>query len=85
MSTHIWDLDPAQGFRPVKEYLLPGTEVLEGYIIHTLRPERFGVGADGDTVHLLSSSDVYEPGASVPAQAKLWHVSFRLPVVTGAR
>jgi hypothetical protein len=71
---HLWQLDPDAGFSPVKEWELPGTEVLEGYICHTLRPERFGGEVDGDTIHLMTAR--YLPGTEL---AELWHVCFELP------
>lgn len=77
---HLWDLDAANGFKPTHEYVLPGTEKLQGYVIHTLRPERFGGQSDGDTVHLVTAS--YEPDPADPTKqtAALWHCSFHLPV-----
>ncbi|MCX7597303.1 MAG: hypothetical protein N2512_00320 [Armatimonadetes bacterium] len=66
-------------FRPSREYSLPGTEVLEGYVIHTLRPERFGGQADGDTVHLYAAS--FHPREDNPnvRENRFWHVAFELP------
>ncbi len=71
---HLWRLDPEDGFKPLKEWVLEGTDMLEGYVCHTLRPERFGGEADGDNIHLLTAK--YQ---KAPDRAQLWHVSFRLP------
>jgi hypothetical protein len=71
---HLWRLDPDKGFKPVKEWRLEGTEVLEGYVCHTLRPERFGGEADTDTIHLMTAKYF-----KAPDRAQLWHVFFTLP------
>jgi len=75
----LWELEPPPTLKPMREYTLPGTEVLQGYVIHTLRPERFGGQADGDTVHLYSAS--FHPRENDPAaqEHRFWHVYFRLP------
>ncbi len=71
---HLWRLDPDKGFKPVKEWRLEGTDVLEGYVCHTLRPERFGGETDGDTIHLMTAKYL-----KAPDRAQLWHVYFSLP------
>ncbi len=71
---HLWRLDPREGFRPIKEWIIAGTEVLEGYVCHTLRPERFGGEADGQAIHLMTAKYL-----KAPDRAQLWHVSFSLP------
>ena len=78
-NLRLWKLDPEAGFKAVKEYELPGTDVLEGYVIHTLRPERFGGEGDGDTVHLLSVKHVYQADGKTVAHGELWHAAFDLP------
>jgi hypothetical protein len=81
-NLRLWKLDSAAGFKPVKEYELPGTDVLEGYVIHTLRPERFGGEGDGDTVHLLSAKFAYQADGKTidnSAPSELWHAAFDLP------
>ncbi len=81
---HLWAIDPDNGFKPTREYILPGTRKLEGYVIHPLRPDRFGGEDDGDTIHVMSARYVDEKGQS-PASgekahhAELWYASFRLP------
>ncbi len=71
---HLWHLDPDKGFKPMKEWLIEGTDGLEGYVCHTLRPERFGGEADGDTIHLMTAKYL-----KAPDRAQLWHVFFSLP------
>jgi hypothetical protein len=78
-NLRLWKLDPDAGFKAVKEYELPGTDVLEGYVIHTLRPERFGGEGDGNTVHLLSVKFVYQADGQTVAHGELWHAAFDLP------
>lgn len=75
----LWELEPPPSLKPTREYALPGTEVLQGYVIHTLRPERFGGQADGDIVHLYTAS--FHPQADNPAahENRFWHAYFRLP------
>jgi hypothetical protein len=48
---------------------------LEGYVMHTLRPQRFGGEDDGDTIHLLNTTT----SSGDPNNEKLYHASFRLP------
>ena len=36
-NLHLWTLDNNAGFKPIPEYELPGTDKLDGYVIHTLR------------------------------------------------
>jgi hypothetical protein len=60
--------------------VLPRTEKLQGYVIHTLRPERFGGQSDGDTVHLVTASYTPDPADPAKQTAALWHCWFRLPV-----
>jgi hypothetical protein len=77
-NLHLWAVDPDNGFKPTKEWELPGTDVLQAYVIHTLRPARFGGETDGDTIHLMTAK--YLPvEKDQPAKAELWHASFRLP------
>jgi len=79
-GTTLWlyPLDPAHGYLSTERRELTGTEVLQGYVIYPLRPERFGGEGDGDTVHLVSAQDVAARDGQ-PARAVLWHASFRLP------
>ena len=79
-TLHLWRLDPDTGFKPTAEWTLPGTESLRGYILHTLRPERFGGEGSGDTVHLVTAARHadYEPGEDHPVT--IWHGRFDLPV-----
>ncbi len=82
---HLWAIDPTNGFKPTREYVLPGTKKLEGYVIHPLRPERFGGEDDGDTIHVVSACYVDENGQPPAAgqkahHAELWHAQFSLPV-----
>ncbi len=82
---HLWTLDARRGFRPAKEYVLAGTDKLEGYVIHTLAPLRFGGEDDGNTIHLLSARYVDDSGQKPASgqqatRAELWHASFELPV-----
>jgi len=76
---HLWRLDPDRGFQATDHWTLPGTEVLQGSILHTLRPERFGGEAGGDTVHLMTSEP--DPGrfSSRAGELALWHARFDLP------
>jgi hypothetical protein len=76
---HLWKLDDKAGFKPVKEYELPGTEIFDGYMIHTLRPERFGGQSDGDTVHLMTTRHIYASDKKKIDHAELWHACFDLP------
>jgi hypothetical protein len=78
-NLHLWKLNPDAGFKPVTEYELPGTDVLEGYVIHTLRPERFGGESDGNKVHLLTTRHIYGADKKTIDHAELWHASFDLP------
>ncbi len=82
---HLWAIDPSNGFKPTREWVLPGTKKLEGYVIHPLRPERFGGEADGDTIHVMSARYVDENGLPLtsdkrPHHSELWYAQFRLPV-----
>ncbi|MSS71380.1 MAG: hypothetical protein EXS64_07810 [Candidatus Latescibacteria bacterium] len=78
-NLRLWDLDPEQGFRPGNERQLAGTEKIEDYVIHTLRPERFGGEGDVDTVHLMGTTCAPDPPGKERGDVELWHVSFRLP------
>jgi hypothetical protein len=71
-NLHLWLLDSAHGFQATQEYELPGTDKLQGYVTHTLRPERFGGEGNSDTVHLLNCSYASD-------HAQLWHACFNLP------
>jgi len=79
-NLRLWKVDERAGFKPVKEFELPGTDKLEGYVIHTLRPERFGGESDGDTVHLMTTKHVYTADRKTIDHAELWHAYFDLPV-----
>jgi hypothetical protein len=81
-NLRLWRLDPAHGFKPVREYELPGTDVMAGYVIHTLRPERFGGEGDGDTVHLMTAGYARDERGQ-PVSADLWHAWFDLPSQDG--
>jgi len=81
----LWKVDPENGFKPVKEYRLGGTDKVVPGNTHALRPERFGGEGDGDTAHVFWSHPVDENGArwapGRPAHhAQLWHAQFHLPV-----
>jgi hypothetical protein len=78
-NLHLWRLDPANGFKPTREWELPDTAKLEGYVIHTLRPVRFGGETDGDTIHLMTAQYIKGEGGQKD-HTKLWHATFRLPV-----
>ena len=73
----LWDLDPDRGFKPTRECELEGTEWLADYVIHTLRPDRFGGDGDGDTVHLLGTPSPPDPPGKERADVELVHVWFR--------
>ena len=71
---HVWDLDVARDFALINERRLVGTAgKLTNYVVHTLRPQRFGGETDGDTVHLLSTTVTDDPDNET-----LNHVSFPL-------
>jgi len=81
---HLWDL---RHFKPVKEYDLPATDKLEGYMIHTLDPDRFGGEDDGDTIHVVSARYVNDKGEKPAAgekatKAELWWARFELPAAS---
>ena len=81
---HLWVLDRKAGIKPTREYDLPGTDMLEGYVIHTLEPVRFGGEEDGDTIHVGSARYVNDQGqkpapGEKPTCAQLWHAQFDLP------
>ena len=78
LELHVWRLDPSNGFKPMAEFRLPGTEMLQGYVNYTLRPGQHGGEADGDTVHLLSArqDDNATPDPTKPAE--LWYATFSL-------
>jgi len=90
---HLWALDPKEGFKPIREYDLPGTDMLKGYVIHTLGSVRFGGEDDGDTIHVVSARYVNDQGrkpapGKKPTRAQLWHAQFDLPsarMVTSAK
>jgi hypothetical protein len=77
-NLHLWKVDDKAGFKPVKEYELPGTDTFDGYVIHTLRPERFGGESDGDTVHLMTTKHIYANDQKTIDHAELWHAYFDL-------
>ncbi|MEN6665782.1 MAG: hypothetical protein ABFD85_17455 [Phycisphaerae bacterium] len=78
-NLHLWTLDAATGFTAVKEYDLPGTESLKGYVLHTLNPGRFGGQDDGDTIHIMSTNILRAPEGGKLNRAELWHAYFKLP------
>ncbi len=84
-STTLWlyTLDPSNGYLVKERRELTGTDLLQGYVIYTLRPERFGGQADGDRVHLLSAEQIPAHDEQ-PERAVLWHAAFDLPE-SGAR
>jgi hypothetical protein len=75
---HIWDMTPEHGFQPRNERVLKGSDRLQAYVIHILRPELFGGEADGDTVHLLSTCSARDAGGKDAGYAQMWHASFNL-------
>jgi len=77
---HLWRLDQADGFKPTAEWDLPGTEKIKGSVVHTLRPDRFGGEADGDTVHLVTSGQARVAFDDSTDHLDLWHARFDLPV-----
>lgn len=71
---HVWDMDVANEFALSNERRLAGTAgKLTNYVVHTLRPQRFGGEADEDTVHLLSTTVSEDPDNET-----LYHVQFDL-------
>jgi hypothetical protein len=74
----LWQLDPADSFKPLAEWDMPGTEKLAS-MLHVLRPERFGGEDDGDTIHLMSSDLAAIPFGTLPEGFGLWHIQFTLP------
>ncbi|MBX7258520.1 MAG: hypothetical protein K1Y02_19320, partial [Candidatus Hydrogenedentes bacterium] len=77
-ALHLWALDAANGFVPVREFVIEGSDVLEAYVVHSLRPERFGGESDGETIHLLSTRPARDAEGKDLGRAELWHVSFNL-------
>jgi hypothetical protein len=75
-NLHLWDLDPRNGFRASNEREIAHSEGLQGYVIHTLRPARFGGQADGDIIHLLDTENA--KGDYQKEDVAYWHVAFRL-------
>lgn len=75
---HLWAVDAANGFAPTREFVVAGSEVLEAYVVHLLRPERFGGESDGDRIHLLSTRPARDADGKDLGRAELWHVSFNL-------
>lgn len=72
----LWDMDVENSFGLSNERRLVGLgDKLAGYVMHTLRPQRFGGEDDGDTIHLLNTTTSSED----PNNEKLYHASFRLP------
>ena len=78
-NLRLWKVDKKNRFKPISVWELPGTDRLHGYVIHTLRPERFGGESDGDTVHLMSTKDL-NPANKKSTLAELWHAQFELPL-----
>lgn len=71
---HVWDMDVADDFALSNERRLVGTHSkLMNYVVHTLRPERFGGETDGDTVHLLSTTVSDDPDRET-----FYHIQFDL-------
>ncbi len=79
-NLHLWQVDDKAGFKPIREYELPGTDRFDGYMIHTLRPERFGGESDGDTVHLMTTRHIAAADGKAIDHAELWHAQFDLPL-----
>lgn len=79
-NLRLWGLDPERGFKPGDERQVAGTEKLEDYVIHTLRPERFGGegDGDGDVVHLVGTPSAPDPPGKERGDVELWHVFFSL-------
>jgi hypothetical protein len=72
----LWDMDVENGFGLSNERRLVGVgDMLQSYVMHTLRPQRFGGEDDGDIIHLLNTTT----SSGDPNNEKLYHVSFRLP------
>lgn len=78
-NLHLWDLSPERCFAPVKEYVINNTDKLEAYVVHVLRPERYGGESDGDTIHMLSSRLAKDADGKDLGYAELWYASFDLP------
>ncbi len=55
-------------------------EKLQGYVVYTLRPDRFGGQGNDDTVHLVSAQFALDANGQPKARASLWHGAFELPV-----
>jgi hypothetical protein len=71
---HVWDMDVADDFALSNERRVAGSAgKLMNYVIHTLRPQRFGGETDGDTVHLLSTTVSDDPDSET-----FYHVAFDL-------
>jgi hypothetical protein len=71
----LWNLDADGGFTLSDERRLVGSAgKLMNYVLHILRPERFGGQDDGDTIHLFNTTV-----SSDPNDERAYHVSFRLP------
>ncbi|MHC4561960.1 MAG: hypothetical protein ACYS8X_04210 [Planctomycetota bacterium] len=79
-ALRLWRIDVDNGFEPTADWDLPGTEVLKGGPMHTLRPDRFGGEDDGDTIHIATSD---APGVSFDDPRNSFgivHARFELPV-----
>ena len=76
----LWRLDADNGFKPTAEWDLPGTEVLKGGLLHTLRPDRFGGDDDGDTIHLATSDTPGVAFGDPRDRFGINHARFDLPV-----
>jgi hypothetical protein len=74
----LWQLDPTD-YSVLNEWELPGTAVLGGAVVRTLRPDRWGGQDDGQTVHLLSGDTGMDEMEG--DRMGMWHVQFDLPKV----
>ena len=84
-NLRLWALDPTREFGVGDVREVAGSEKIEDYVIHTLRPGRFGGEDDGAAVHLVGTTVAPDPQGKERADVEMWHVSFRLegPEATG--
>jgi len=76
---HLWRLDRENRFAVVDEWRIGGTAgKFQNYVLHTLRPARFGGEADGDTIH-VATTDWVRDKARQDTDATLWLATFCLP------
>ncbi len=76
----LWRVDPDNGFKIIGEWLIEGAQAIQGYILHTLRPARFGGHADGNTVHIVSAERHADYEPDDPAPLTMSHLRFDLPI-----